>query len=405
MVKGLYVDCKKLYTNPIIVRTYLYGYNRKNSMAVLKIYGDIGQADEFDLMFGGGEIISAKTVSDFLDENQDADEITVKINSRGGDVQEGWAIYDLLKTSGKKITTIGEGKVYSIATIIFLSGTTRKMLKNADGLIHMPFIPPYTLADQYESDDLLKIAEGLKQEEAKILDFYVEMTGGDKATLEQYMKEETKLSAEDMVKLGFATEVVEPVVAYAFINPHKKFKMTDKDRNAWVEKLKALMESPVAKALGFSRLTDPQNIEMTDKAGNKFKLDKESGEPAVGDTASPDGSYEMESGETIVIAGGKITEIKPKAEPPANKEVETLQAQVNALTAERDTLTAKVAEMETAQNAFNAQKTQVENLFKELTGLKNQWKPETRGAKTGSTDGGTGINLDRVQEILNLQKK
>ncbi len=372
-------------------------------MAVLKIYGDIGITDEFSMLFGGEECISAKTVSDFLDENQGEDEITVKINTRGGDVQEGWAIHDLLKNSGKKIITIGEGKVYSIGTVIFLAGSTRKMLKNADGLIHMPFIPPYTLADQYESDDLLKIAEGLKQEENKILEFYVEQTKGDRATLEKYMKEETKLSAEDMLKLGFATEVVEPVVAYAFINPHKFQKMTEKDKNAWLEKLKALMNSPVAKALGFSRLEESLNMEMTDKSGNKFTIEKESGEPAVGDSASPDGTYEMESGDTIIVSGGKITEITKPA-PPADKTVEELRAQVNTLTSERDTLQAKVTELEASKTALDAEKTKVQNLFKELSTLKNQWKPDPRGNK-GSSTADTGINLDRVNEVLEIQKK
>ena len=142
--------------------------------AVLKIYGDIGEpdmmAEVFDVM---DDTISAKIVSEFLDENKEADSILVRINSRGGDVQEGWNIHDLLINSGKKIKTIGEGKVYSIATIIFLAGAEREFMQNADGLIHNPFIPPYTLADKYEADDLEAIAEGLKQEEEKILSFYV----------------------------------------------------------------------------------------------------------------------------------------------------------------------------------------------------------------------------------------
>jgi len=51
-------------------------------------------------MFGVvDDTVSSKSVSDFLDENKDADEIIVKINSRGGDVQEGWGIYDLLANS------------------------------------------------------------------------------------------------------------------------------------------------------------------------------------------------------------------------------------------------------------------------------------------------------------------
>jgi ATP-dependent protease ClpP protease subunit len=195
--------------------------------AIFKLYGDIGESVPDSIFGEGQECISAKDISDFLDQNKDVLSITIKINSRGGDVQEGWAINDLLMSSGKKIKTIGEGKIYSIATIVFLAGSEREILKNADGLIHNPFIPPYTLADQYESEDLLKIAEALKQEEAKILDYYVERTGTPADKLAEYMKEDTKLSAEDMLALGFATKIIEPVKAYAIYKPKNNFKMDD----------------------------------------------------------------------------------------------------------------------------------------------------------------------------------
>jgi len=71
--------------------------------AILKIYGDIGESDSMLEMFDiTDDTISAKTVSDFLDENKSAEEIVVKINSRGGDVQEGWSIVDLLMNSERK---------------------------------------------------------------------------------------------------------------------------------------------------------------------------------------------------------------------------------------------------------------------------------------------------------------
>ena len=80
------------------------------------------------------------------------------------DVQEGWAIYDLLKASGKKINTVGEGKIYSIATVIFLAGENREIMPNADGLIHLPHFPEYSLAGRYEADDLVKLARSLIDE-------------------------------------------------------------------------------------------------------------------------------------------------------------------------------------------------------------------------------------------------
>lgn len=374
--------------------------------AVLKLYGDI---DEYE--------VSSAMVSDFLDNNADAEEIVVRINSRGGDVQEGWAIHDLLTNSGKKIKTIGEGKIYSIATIIFLSGTEREIMKNADGLIHNPFIPPFTLADAYESADLLKIAESLVQEEDKILNFYAERTGTDKAKLATYMKDETKLSAEDMLSLGFATRIVEPVKAYAYFNPQNIIKMDAKAEEKFMEKVTATVNKAIA-ALGLSRLPSTAQ-DLTDKDGKVLKLDKESGDPAIGDSASPDGTYAMEGGTVITVAEGKITDIKKEEEEEMETELSKAQAEVDRLTAElAEATTAKdaaeaatvvaeaaVAESEAAKAELETKTAEAVALVAELTALKNEWTPAARSKAdvNGKVDG--IIDVDRVKEIIETKNK
>jgi len=368
--------------------------------AILKIYGDIGEPDKMLEMFDVlDDTVSAKSVSDFLDENKDATDITVKINSRGGDVQAGWAIYDLLANSGKKIKTIGEGKIYSIATIVFLAGDEREMMKNADGLIHNPFIPPYTLADQYESDDLLKIAESLKQEEAKILDFYVEKTGSPKEKLAEYMAEDTKLSAEDMLSLGFATKIIEPVKAYAYIKLNNNFKMTENDVKTFGQKIDTILE----KIKGLSRIA-PTDQTLKDKDGKEFKLEKESGAPAVGDKASPDGTFVMADGKTIVIEGGEVKEVK---EPAAvdKTELELANEKIDDLQKQLDEEKIKVADVEkekenlvTAEASFKKKELEAQGLITELQNLKNSWKPEGR-TKFSSAEKVGEINLNQVREF------
>jgi ATP-dependent Clp protease protease subunit len=352
-------------------------------------------------MFGiSDDTISAKTVSDYLDEHKDADSITVKINSRGGDVQMGFEIHDLLVNSGKKIKTIGEGKVYSIATVIFLAGTEREMMKNADGLIHNPYIPQYTLSDAYNSDDLLKLAEGLAQEEAKILDFYVEKTGADKAKLAELMKEDTKLSAEDMLSLGFATKILEPVKAFAFIKPNK-YKMDEKDVKTWGEKLDLIID----KIKGLSRLPVTDQT-MTDKDGKEFKLEKETGSPAVGDKASPDGSYAMSDGKTVVIANGAVTEVKEPA--VAKTELELANEKIAELETKVALAETAKAEAETAKIDFEAETVKAVALVTELSGLKNSWKPDSR-TRFSSTEKVGEIDLNEVralkEKIKNAKKE
>jgi ATP-dependent Clp protease protease subunit len=359
-------------------------------MAVLKIYGDIGEPFPGGLFMDSPEMISSKMVSDFIDDHQADTEITVRINSRGGDVQEGWAIADLLMSSGKKIKTIGEGKVYSIATIIFLAGSEREMMKNADGLIHNPFIPPYTLADQYESGDLEKLAESLKQEEQKILNFYSERTGTAPEKLAEYMSNDTKLSADDMLMLGFATKIIEPILAYAYIKPKNKFIM---DEKAFFEKLGSTLDSAISKIKNFSRV-EAENLTLTDVDGKQLNLEKSEGEPAVGDTASPDGEYKMEGGKTIVVADGKVTEIREAEQ----SELELAQAKIAELTAELENAKVETEKAAVAQAAFKAKEAEAVALVDELSKLKNSWKPDTR-TKVSTAEKVGEINLTRVKEL------
>lgn len=355
--------------------------------AVLKIYSDIGGEE-------GG--ITSAFVSDFLDQNKDASNITVKINSRGGEVSTGWEIHDLLVNSGKQIKTIGEGKIYSIATIIFLSGSEREIMKNADGLIHNPFIPPYTLADQYGSQDLIRIAESLQQEEVKILDFYAERTGADKAKLAEYMKEDTKLSAEDMLNLGFATKIIEPVRAYAYIKFKNNFIMDEKDVKTFGEKLDTI----ISKIANFTRLT-PADQTLKDKDGKEFKLEKESGSPALGDKASPDGSFTMADGKTITIANGVVTDVKEPA--VAKTDLELANEKIASLEAKVALAETAKAEAEVSKTAFETEKVKAVALVTELSALKNTWKPEARG-KFSSLEKVGDIDLNRAKELIDKQK-
>ena len=305
-----------------------------------------------------------------------------------------------LVNSGKKIRTVGEGKVYSIATIVFLAGSQREFMKNADGLIHNPFIPEYTLADKYEATDLESIAESLRQEEAKILNFYAERTGADITRLAEYMKSDTKLSAEDMLSLGFATKIIEPILAYAYFKTNKLLKM---DEKAFFEKLGSSLDGAIAKMKNLSRIS---NQTLVDAQGNEFTLEKETGVPAVGDKATPDGTFVMESGNTITISGGVITSIEEGT--PQETELDKANAKIaelEAKIAESDAAKAEaeaevVAEKTKADEAVAA----AQAIVTELTSLKNSWKPEKR-AKVESVNKIGRIDLTRVKEVRELNTK
>ena len=353
--------------------------------AVLKLYGDIG-SDVTDVM-----------VANFLDKNKEAENITVRINSYGGDVQTGWNIYDLLKTSGKKIKTVGEGKVYSIATVIFLAGSEREMLPNSDGVIHMPRITDPS--GTFQADDFRKLTEMMDSEEEKILNLYTEVTGKDKETLRDYMKKETTLSAEDMVSMGFATKITEQYKAVAYFN-FKSNIMDEKEVKSFGEKIDALGNKISAL---FSRLPAKDQT-LTDKDGKELKLEKESGDPAVGDKCTPDGTFVMADGKTITVADGAITAIKePTVDKTelelANEKIATLTAQLTEVETAKANALKEKTEAEAAKAQTALKETEAVALITELKALKNSWKPEGRN-HVNFTSGKVGeVNIDKVKEL------
>ena len=98
----------------------------------IKIYGQIG----YDWWTGEG--ITAQSVSRELDAAIAAKEkeVTVRINSPGGSVFEGIAIYNAIANSALEVTTIVDGIAYSMGAIIALAGNKVQMAKNATMMIH-----------------------------------------------------------------------------------------------------------------------------------------------------------------------------------------------------------------------------------------------------------------------------
>ncbi len=107
-------------------------HGAKAHAAEIHIFGDIGESWLSD------ESITAKgLVADLA--AIDAEEITVRLNSYGGSVSDGLAIYNALRRKDAKITTTVEGVAMSIASLIFMAGDQREMAANSLLMIHAPW--------------------------------------------------------------------------------------------------------------------------------------------------------------------------------------------------------------------------------------------------------------------------
>ena len=294
-------------------------------MATLKLYNPIlSEATKECYWFCDEAGTSFKDVDEFINGIPAGDDnIELLLHCDGGEVSEGWAIVDKLRSTGKKITATIEGNCASMATVVLLAASERRAYPHASLLIHKPYYPEYTLADAYRADDLESLAASLRDDEQKMLDFYVERTGADRAELEALMNEDKFIGMERAKELGFIQTIIPAASASAGPNSAKSAawkqqnSITNNQNSMATKTTKSEDKSVLRKALAALAVAlgleapQPVNYELNTESGDTITIDKPDGEdPAVGDSASPDGEHKMPDGKTIVIEDGKITEIR-----------------------------------------------------------------------------------------------
>lgn len=125
--------------------------------------------------------------------------LTVYINSYGGEVGEGLAIYNQLKRF-PKCRTVVDGFAASIASVIFMAGHERIMPATALLFIHNAWM--YTSGD---SKTLRKAAGDLEKLTEASINAYLERVSIPGERLRRLMDEETWLTADEAVSMGFAS--------------------------------------------------------------------------------------------------------------------------------------------------------------------------------------------------------
>ena len=130
------------------------------------------------------------------------DEVSIYINSPGGIYSDGVAIYNLLKESGKKITTVNIGIAASAAAIIFLAGDKRIMSSSALLMYHN-----VQVVDLYgNKEKLAKVSSELAKMDADIENLVLKNSQLDINKLRNLMKSEEYITGWEAVDYGLATE-------------------------------------------------------------------------------------------------------------------------------------------------------------------------------------------------------
>ena len=129
-------------------------------------------------------------------------DLTVRINSPGGSVREGVAIFNLLKKHKGQVTCVVDGMAGSIASIILMAGEKRIMGEGSQVMIHNALSGLIGNAA-----DLRHEADILDQISGQLADIYARRTNLSRAEIKAAMDAETYYTETDAVEAGFAHEV------------------------------------------------------------------------------------------------------------------------------------------------------------------------------------------------------
>lgn len=171
---------------------------------------------------------SVKALKTKLEEYGDIKKLNIHINSRGGIVFEGIAIYNLLKQHNSHKTVYIDGLAASIASVIAMAGDEVIIADTAMMMIH----PPYTYA-MGNAEELRKEAETLDKITDSIKQAYLKKSAGklSEEKLDQLISEESWLNAKECIEYGFADRLLENPVGKTEEKPEESPKEPERSED------------------------------------------------------------------------------------------------------------------------------------------------------------------------------
>jgi ATP-dependent Clp protease, protease subunit len=183
----------------------------KNGRAEIYIYEDIGGD-----MFGAG--VTAKDVAEGLKTMGNVTDVDVYINSYGGSVFQGLAIYNVLHRHPARITAHVDGIAASAASVVAMAGDTIRMAENSFIMIH----DAWGLVAG-NAADLRRAADEIEMTSNAIASIYAARSGGDIKAIREWMAAETWFTAQTALAAGFADEIADDKAIAAYVPPGERF--------------------------------------------------------------------------------------------------------------------------------------------------------------------------------------
>ncbi len=362
----------------------------------IKIYGEIVPFQDTWIIDNG--YCNLTHVQNQLKEAEGKD-VTVNINSFGGDVEEGFAIYTELRKYAKdndaKITTRAVGRCASIATVIFLAGDERILTEYVEPFVHNAWT--YTMGD---AKQVQKVAADLEKCNEKIAKHYANHTNLTYEEARELMDGETSITTDEAKAMRFATEIEEilrPVALQRFTNKSFKSKNMSKNKD----------KSLLAKIKGILKAVEDESIQnkivftADQKEVDFYELEEddvvEVGAKATIDGQSADGEYVMADGKTYKFEAGTLTEIEePEAEDDAAAKIAELEAEIETLksaSAEKET---EILNLKASLNKANKAIEQIKSLESEFE-VEKQEPTKKEDVKNSVSDAVKAFKLNKLK--------
>jgi ATP-dependent protease ClpP protease subunit len=177
-------------------RWYAMAKAEASDAAVIRIFGDIGDS-------WWGDSVSAAQFAEDLDEIGKVAQLEVRLNSPGGDMFDGVAIYNTLRNHPAKVTAYVDGLAASAASVIAMGADELVMGTGTQLMIHDAWA-----LSVGNADDMRAQAAVMDQLSDSMADIYADRAGGTAADWRKAMRDEAWYGADEAVEAGLADRIV-----------------------------------------------------------------------------------------------------------------------------------------------------------------------------------------------------
>lgn len=373
----------------------------------------------------------AADLLDFYDKYRGEKMHEIIFSSYGGSLEEGLRLAEIIERE-KTPTRAIIFEALSAATLPALACQDRVIFPDPRYMIHNP----WTSIRYADAETLRYATEVMEEAQEKAVAFYLSHTTTPEAILREWMKQDTYLTASQLLQYGFATEMITMVEQSEYMTVAMSAKEKMRPAVAWSENLNPVNMSKLVDEIKglktmFSAFMARTTVVSLD-SGDKLEIKCAKDNPDVGDSvmmngaSAVDGSYKTaETGQVFTIASGKIAAIEMQEPEVTTFDAESVKELVGAsmlavgekfrelfdkqaeviasMTTKIETVEAKVnevtAEKETAEN-------QALNLIAEIKTLKDAvMSTYTPPAANGGANGGTSVGGFKVPTMQEELKK